>query len=124
MDGKKLFVIGQQRRFDLIGMDSKSQQFSVYLPGVSAGEVDIQRNGDWITYVVHPELTLWRSKMDGSSRTQLTYAPMQAHMPRWSPDGDPDRIHGVASGKTVEDLRDARRGRHAEGTDGRRPQPG
>jgi eukaryotic-like serine/threonine-protein kinase len=87
VDGKKLFVIGQQRRFDLIGLDSKSQQFSVYLPGVSAGEADIQRNGDWITYVVHPELTLWRSKMDGSSRTQLTYAPMQAHMPRWSPDG-------------------------------------
>ena len=86
-DGKKLFVIGQQRRFDLIGLDSKSQQFSVYLPGVSAGEADIQRNGDWITYVVHPELMLWRSKLDGSSRTQLTYAPMQVHMPRWSPDG-------------------------------------
>ncbi len=86
-DGKKLFVIGQQRRFDLIGLDSKSQQFSVYLPGVSAGEADIQRNGDWITYVVHPELTLWRSKLDGSSRTQLTYAPMQVHMPSWSPDG-------------------------------------
>jgi Tol biopolymer transport system component len=86
-DGKKLFVIGQQRRFDLIGLDSKAQQFSIYLAGVSAGEADIQRNGEWMTYVVHPELTLWRSKLDGSSRTQLTYAPMQAHMPRWSPDG-------------------------------------
>ena len=42
VDGKKLFVIGQQRRFDLIGLDSKSQQFSVYLPGVSAGEADIR----------------------------------------------------------------------------------
>jgi Tol biopolymer transport system component len=87
VDGKKLFVIGQQRRFDLAGLDSKSQQFSVYLPGVSAGEADILRNSEWTTYVVHPELTLWRSKLDGSSRTQLTYAPMQAHMPRWSPDG-------------------------------------
>jgi serine/threonine protein kinase/WD40 repeat protein len=86
-DGKKLFVIGQQRRFDLIRMGDKSQQFSIYLPGVSAGEADIQRNGDSITYVAHPELTLWRSKPDGSSRTQLTYPPMQAHMPRWSPDG-------------------------------------
>jgi len=86
-DGKKLFVIGQQRRFDLIRLDSKSPQFSVYLPGVSAGEADIQRSGEWIIYVAHPELTLWRSKPDGSSRTQLTYAPMQAHMPRWSPDG-------------------------------------
>ena len=86
-DGKKLFVIGQQRRFDLIGLNGKSQQFSLYLPGVSAGEADILRNGEWMTYVAHPELTLWRSKPDGSSRTQLTYAPMQAHSPRWSPDG-------------------------------------
>jgi serine/threonine protein kinase/Tol biopolymer transport system component len=94
MDGKKLFVIGRQRRFDLIGLGGKSQ-FSMYLPGVSAGEADIQHddghngghNGEWIIYVAHPELTLWRSKLDGSSRTQLTYAPMQAHAPRWSPDG-------------------------------------
>ncbi len=87
LDGKKLFVIGQQRRFDLIRMDGKGGQFSIYLPGVSAGEADISRNGDWITYVAHPELTLWRSKPDGSSRTQLTYSPMQAHLPRFSPDG-------------------------------------
>ena len=86
-DGKKLFVIGQQRRFDLVRLDSKSQQFSLYLPGVSAGEADFTRNGEWITYVEHPDLTLWRSKPDGSSRTQLTFAPMLVHMPRWSPDG-------------------------------------
>jgi len=86
-DGKKLFVIGQQRRFDLVRLDGKSQQFSIEFPGVSAGEADITRNGEWVTYVSHPELTLWRSKPDGSSRTQLTYAPMQVHAPRWSPDG-------------------------------------
>jgi dipeptidyl aminopeptidase/acylaminoacyl peptidase len=86
-DGKKLFVIGQQRRFDLIRLGAKAQEFSIYFPGVSAGEADIQRNGEWMTYVAHPELTLWRCKRDGSSRSQLTYAPMQVHMPRWSPDG-------------------------------------
>jgi serine/threonine protein kinase len=86
-DGKKLFVIGQQRRFDLIQLDGKSKQFSIALPGVSAGEADTTRNGEWIVYVSHPDLTLWRSKADGSSRMQLTYAPMLAHMPRWSPDG-------------------------------------
>jgi Tol biopolymer transport system component len=85
-DGKKLFVIGQQRRFDLIRMNG-SQQFSIYLPGSSAGEADVARSGEWIAYVSHPDLTLWRSKPDGSSRTQLSYAPMLTHMPRWSPDG-------------------------------------
>jgi serine/threonine protein kinase/Tol biopolymer transport system component len=87
LDGKKLFVIGQLRRFDFIHFDGKSQQFSVDLPGVSAGEADVLRDGEGIVYVAHPELTLWRSKPDGSLRTQLTYAPMQVHMPRWSPDG-------------------------------------
>ena len=99
VDGKKLFVIGQQRRFDMIGVDRKAQQFSIYLPGVSAGEADIQHKGEWITYVVHPELTLWRSKPDGSSRTQLTYAPMQAHMPRWSPDGTQIAFMASSPGK-------------------------
>ncbi len=87
LDGKKLFVIGQQRRFDLIRMDRKSHAFSVYLSGMSAGEADILRSGDEITYVMHPDLTLWRGNSSGTSRTQLTFAPMQAHMPRWSPDG-------------------------------------
>ena len=87
VDGKTLFVIGQQRRFDLVRLDGKSQRFSVTLPGVSAGEADITRNGEWITYVSHPDLTLWRSKLDGSSREELTYSPMKVHGPRWSPDG-------------------------------------
>ena len=98
VDGKKLFVIGQQRRFDLMRLDGKSQ-FSIYLPGVSAGEADMQRKGEWMTYVAHPELTLWRSKRDGSSRTQLTYAPMQVHSPRWSPDGSQIAFIGSSPGK-------------------------
>jgi len=98
-DGKKLFVIGQQRRFDLIRVNGNSQQFSIYLPGVSAGEADITRNGEWMTYVSHPDLTLWRSKSDGSSRTQLTYAPTLAHMPRWSPDGTQIAFMASSPGK-------------------------
>jgi eukaryotic-like serine/threonine-protein kinase len=99
LDGKKLFVIGQQRRFDLIGLNSKSQQFSMYLPGVSAGEADFLPDNQGMIYVAHPELTLWRSKPDGSTRTQLTYSPMQVHMPRWSPDGTQIAFVGALPGK-------------------------
>jgi serine/threonine protein kinase/Tol biopolymer transport system component len=97
-DGKKLFVIGQQRRFDLVRLQGKSQ-FSIYAPGVSAGEADFLPNGEWMVYVAHPELTLWKSKPDGSSRTQLTYAPMQAHIPRFSPDGKQIAFTGSSPGK-------------------------
>ena len=86
-DGTKLFVIGQQRRFDLIRFEGQTGQSSVYVPGISAGEADIANDGQTMVYVSHPELALWRSKIDGSARTQLTLAPMQVHMPRWSPDG-------------------------------------
>ena len=86
-DGKKIFVIGQQRRFDLVRFAGQSGQSSIFLPAISAGEADITRDGKTMVYVTHPEGALWRSMVDGGTRTQLTFAPMQVHMPRWSPDG-------------------------------------
>jgi eukaryotic-like serine/threonine-protein kinase len=86
-DGTKLFVIGQQRRFDLVRFEGKTGQSSVYLPGISGGEADIAPDGNTVVYVSHPEGALWRSQTNGGSRVQLTFAPMQVHMPRWSPDG-------------------------------------
>jgi eukaryotic-like serine/threonine-protein kinase len=86
-DGTKLFVIGQQRRFDLVHFEGHSGQSSIFISGVSAGEADVTRDGRAIVYVTHPEGALWRSKIDGTARTQLTFPPMKVHMPRWSPDG-------------------------------------
>jgi Tol biopolymer transport system component len=34
-----------------------------------------------------PDRTLWRSRIDGSERIQLTFPSLQALLPRWSPDG-------------------------------------
>ena len=48
--------------------------------------MDFSRDGQWVTYVSYPEGSLWRSKADGSERLQLTFPPMQAFLPRWSPD--------------------------------------
>jgi eukaryotic-like serine/threonine-protein kinase len=121
IDGKKLFVIGQQRRFDLVRFQGQSGQSSIYLPGISAGEADITRDNQTMVYVTHPEEALWRSKVDGSGRTQLTFAPMQVHMPRWSPDGkqivfmgstpgQPWRIYLLpADGGTPQQLKDGER---------------
>jgi eukaryotic-like serine/threonine-protein kinase len=86
-DGKKLFVVGQQLRFELQRYDQNGHHFLPYLNGISAGELDFTRDGQWLSYVSYPDHTLWRRKLDDSERAQLTYAPLQVHLPHWSPDG-------------------------------------
>jgi len=98
-DGKKLFAIGTHQRAELVRYDSKSGEFVPYLGGMSAGDLDFSRDGQWVTYVSFPEGTLWRSKLDGSARLQLTYPPMNAGLPHWSPDGQQIAFSGATAGK-------------------------
>jgi eukaryotic-like serine/threonine-protein kinase len=86
-DGKKLFVGASQGRAELLRYDPKSAQFVPFLSGISAGELDYSRDGKWVTYASYPDATLWRSRADGSDRVQLTYPPVYAGVPHWSPDG-------------------------------------
>lgn len=86
-DGKKIFAVAVRQRGQLVRYDGKSRQFAPFLSGISAGGVDLSRDGQWVTYVVFPEGTLWRSKVNGSERLQLTMPPMEVNLPRWSPDG-------------------------------------
>ncbi len=109
-DGKKLFVIGRNYRGELMRYDSKSRQFRPFLGGISAEYMSFSKDGQWIAYVSFRDGILWRSRLDGSERLQLTYPPMYPLLPRWSPDGkqilffqfatrtdQPARIYTVAS---------------------------
>jgi Tol biopolymer transport system component len=86
-DGKKIFAHGVQGRSELVRFENKSQTFVPFLSGISAGELDFSRDGGWVTYVSYPEGTLWRSRVDGTDRLQLTGSTSIANLPRWSPDG-------------------------------------
>ncbi len=86
-DNRKLFAAGAQLRGELVRYDSPIGQFVPYLSGISVEGVDFSRDGQWVTYVAFPEGTLWRRKVDGADRLQLTFPPTQAFLPRWSPDG-------------------------------------
>jgi Tol biopolymer transport system component len=98
-DGKKLFVVGTQPRAELVRYDEKSGDFVPYLGGISVSDVNFSHDGQWVTYVSLPDGTLWRSKLDGTSRLQLTYPPMQAALAHWSPDGQQIAFSGVVPGK-------------------------
>ena len=86
-DGKRLFVLGEEPRVELMRYAVQSRRFDPYLPGFSAGPVDFSLDRKWMAYVSYPDMTLWRSRVDGSDKMQLTFPPARAYEPRWSPDG-------------------------------------
>ena len=67
--------------------DAASGHFLPYLGGISAHELDYSRDGHWVTFTTYPDANLWRSRVDGSDRRQLTFPPVAAVLPRFSPDG-------------------------------------
>jgi len=99
-DSDRIFANGMLVQGELVRYDSRSRQFLPYLSGVSAGEADFSPDGQWIVYVSYPELTLWRSRTDGSQRMQLTYWPFYASLPRWSPDGKQVAFVGTEQGRS------------------------
>jgi Tol biopolymer transport system component len=86
-DGTRVYFIGDDQHYELMRYDAGSQAFMPYLGGASAEAVSYSRDGDWVAYITLPDRILWRSRIDGSQRQQLTFAPAQAAYPQWSPDG-------------------------------------
>ena len=100
-DGKKLFVVGGQARGELVAYDLKSKQWFPYLSGVSTEGVSFSSDRQWVSYVTFPDGILWRSKLDGTERMQLTYPAMRTYQPWWSPDGKQIAFMGWGSDRQV-----------------------
>jgi eukaryotic-like serine/threonine-protein kinase len=86
-DGRRLFAVGTHPRGELARLDPRSREFVPYLSGLSAEGVAFSKDGAWMAYVTFPEGDLWRSRADGTERLQLTFPPLRAYLPSWSPDG-------------------------------------
>jgi Tol biopolymer transport system component len=100
-DGKKLFVMGQSYRGELERGESKSGRFTPFLSGISAEDVAFSKDGQWVAYVSYPDGILWRSKLDGSEKLQLSFPPLFAAMPRWSPDCKQIAFEDYIAGKPI-----------------------
>ena len=90
-DGNQIFVQTIQPREQLVRFDTTTRDFQPFFPGaqadIQASSVDFSKDGRWIAYVNYLDGTLWRCRLDGSERKQLTYPNLSVQMPRWSPDG-------------------------------------
>jgi len=86
-DAKRFFAVGARPRAELLRYDGASG-FRAFFGGLSVSDLAFSADGQWVAYVSVPDRTLWRSRVDGSERMQLT-APGKifAGLPQWSPDG-------------------------------------
>ena len=86
-DGKRFLADGYIQRAELVRYDDHAKGFVPFLSGISADYADFSRDGKWVAYVSIPDNTLWRSRVDGTERLQLTAPPVRPWLPHWSPDG-------------------------------------
>ncbi len=112
-DGKKLFVLGWQPRAEMVRYDAKAGAFLPFLADVDATQVDFSRDRKSVAYV-RADGTLWRSKIDGSERLQLTYGPMYVTVPHWSPNGTQIAFSGTKPGQPVRIYRVSAEGGNLE----------
>ncbi len=83
-DGDGLFVVGRTAQGAMHFYDETEKRFVPYLAGLPASQVVISPDRKWMVYSDYPRGYLWRCKVDGSEKLQLTNT--LAQMPTWSPD--------------------------------------
>jgi eukaryotic-like serine/threonine-protein kinase len=84
-DSKSLFVLGQLEQGAIQALDPHTKKFVPFLDGLPAIQFVISPDRQWMAYNEFPTRHLWKSKLDGTEKLQLTNSP--ATMQQWSPDG-------------------------------------
>src|SRR6202050_52880 len=83
-DGNGMFVVARLAQGSMHFYDEKEKRFLPYLGGLPATQLVVSPDRKWMVYTDYPRGYLWRCKIDGSERLQLTNT--YAQMPTWAPD--------------------------------------
>jgi eukaryotic-like serine/threonine-protein kinase len=83
-DGNGMFVVGRLAQGSMHFYDEREKRFLPYLGGLPATQLVVSPDRKWMVYTDYPRGYLWRCKLDGSEKLQLT--DTLAQMPTWSPD--------------------------------------
>ena len=93
-------VIDNTYRDELLKFNVKQGTLENYHPGLSAEYLSFSRDGRWMSYAdAGSPGSLWRSRIDGSERLQLSPPLMTVELSAWSPDGQRIAFMGRMPGK-------------------------
>lgn len=83
----KFFFIGTNLSIDLLRLNAASDRFMPIEGTLSLAVLTTySRDGQWVAWLNRMDGSLWRSRIDGSERLQLTSSQLRIFMMRWSPD--------------------------------------
>jgi DNA-binding winged helix-turn-helix (wHTH) protein/Tol biopolymer transport system component len=85
-DSNRIYVIGSHDEYQLLRIDPKTSVKTAMLAESGATDMDFSLDGQWVVYAARENGTLWKSRIDGTGRVQLTAGATGAFAPHWSPD--------------------------------------
>ena len=85
-NSSRIFVIGSHNEYQLLRIDPKTSAKTAMLAESGATDMDFSLDGQWVVYAARENGTLWKSRIDGSGKVQLTAGATGAFAPHWSPD--------------------------------------
>ena len=82
----RVFVIGTRNEYQLLRIDPKTASKSAMLTESGATDINFSLDGQWVVYAARENGTLWKSRLDGTGKVELTAKAIGAFAPTWSPD--------------------------------------
>jgi Tol biopolymer transport system component/DNA-binding winged helix-turn-helix (wHTH) protein len=85
--GDHIYFIGANPQFELLRALPRSSMFAVLAQNLSAAALaEYSTDGQWVAWLNASDSSLWRSRIDGSERIELTTPPLRIFTMKWSPD--------------------------------------
>jgi Tol biopolymer transport system component/DNA-binding winged helix-turn-helix (wHTH) protein len=86
-EGEHVFFIGNTAQFALLRAVPGTSEFTALEPSLSAALLaQFSPDGKLVAWLNAADNSLWRSRVDGSERIELTSPPLRIFTMKWSPD--------------------------------------
>jgi Tol biopolymer transport system component/DNA-binding winged helix-turn-helix (wHTH) protein len=85
--GHRIYFVGGNDQYELLHAMAHSSAFTPLAENLStAALAEFSRDGRWVAWVNASDSSLWRSRIDGTERIELTTPPLRIFTMKWSPD--------------------------------------
>ncbi len=86
-DSSRIYFIGANLQYELLRALPRSTMFTVLAENLSTATLaEYSHDGKWVAWLNASDSSLWRSRIDGTERIELTTPPLRIFNMKWSPD--------------------------------------